>query len=224
MHMEPASTKRTHATARAMIMSCAMCFVSLGAHAQTPFDPARIAEWRNHSFKGQTTYRLVEIDGGKAVHAACSASASGLFLERSIDLRETPILEWSWRVNDLPSKTSDERSRAGDDFVARVYVVMDGGLLPWRTRAINYVWANDSPQGSDWPNPYADQARMVAVRSGASGAGRWHTERRNIREDFQRYHGLDLESIDAIAVMTDCDDGGGVAEAWYGSLRFLPRE
>ncbi|TVR10505.1 MAG: DUF3047 domain-containing protein [Salinarimonadaceae bacterium] len=217
-----ASTKLGLAPAWAMIMSCAMIFVATDARAQTEFDPAQIAEWRNHIFKGQTTYRLVEKDGRRAVHAACSASASGLFMERVIDLRETPILEWSWRIDELPPMTADERSRAGDDFVARIYVVRDGGLLRWRTRAISYVWANTSPEGSDWPNPYADQARMVAVRSGASGPGRWHTQRRNIREDFRRYHGLDLESIDAVAVMTDCDDSGGRAEAWYGALRFLP--
>lgn len=181
-----------------VITGGAMLLVASEVRAQTQFDPTEIAQWRNNSFKGQTAYRLAETDGRRAVHAVCPASASGLFMERAIDLRETPILEWTWRVDELPPKAADERSRTGDDFAARIYVVKDAGMLGWRTRAINYVWANTSPQGSDWPNPYTEQARMVAVQSGASGQRQWHTHRRNVLDDFRRYHGLDLESIDAV--------------------------
>ena len=78
-------------------------------------------------------------------------------------------------------------------------------------------------QGSDWPNAYAGQARMIAVRSGpADTEGLWHTERRNIREDFRRYHDREQTSVNAIAIMTDCDDTGQETEAWYGTLRLLP--
>jgi hypothetical protein len=62
---------------------------------------------------------------------------------------------------------------------------------------------------------------MVALRSGP-GDG-WVTERRNLREDFRRLHGVDVERIDAVAIMTDCDDRGTAAQAWYGGLRFLPQ-
>jgi hypothetical protein len=64
---------------------------------------------------------------------------------------------------------------------------------------------------------------MVALRSGAAGTGRWHEERRDVRADFQRYFGIELDSVDGVAVMTDCDDAGGKARAWYGDVRFEPR-
>lgn len=221
--MKSIPTKRSHGRACAALLACAAFLVSPEARAQIQFEPAQIADWRNHAFKGRTDYRLVQTDRGSAIEASCSASASGLFLERVIDLRETPIIEWTWRVDESAPGAADERSRAGDDFAARIYVVKDGGLLRWRTRAINYVWARTAARGDDWPNPYADQARMVAVRSAAEVGG-WRTERRDVREDFLRYHGLDVETIDAVAIMTDCDDGGGNASARYGAIRFLPPE
>jgi hypothetical protein len=159
---------------------------------------------------------------GEALRARCFNSASGLFLKRKIDLRVTPVIEWSWRVDAVFDASVDETTKAGDDFPARLYVVREGGVAVWRTRAINYVWASAMPAGSDWPNPFASQARMVALHSGAPAApGQWITERRNIREDFRRYHGRDVESIDAVAIMTDCDNRGAAAEAWYGPVRFL---
>ena len=185
--------------------------------------PAALAGWRAHSFKGETVYRLADKAGEPAVHALCDGTASGLFRDTPVDLTATPIIEWRWRVDSLPAAAPDERTKPGDDFAARLYVVRDGGLLPWRTRAVNYVWAAGQPPGSDWPNPFAAQAHMVALR-GPADTGGWHVERRNIREDFQRFHGLDLDSIDAVAIMTDCDNRPGTAEAWYGSIRFLPGE
>jgi hypothetical protein len=50
------------------------------------------------------------------------------------------------------------------------------------------------------------------------------TERRNLRDDFKRYHGLDVEAIDAVAIMTDCDNRAAKASAWYGGVRFLPAD
>jgi hypothetical protein len=187
------------------------------------FTPADMASWEPHSFSGWTSYQLARVDGRDVLHAQCASSASGLVLQMTIDLNETPILEWSWRVDEVFDDAVDERNRSGDDYAARVYVVKDGGLFRWRTRAINYVWASAMPAGSDWPNAYASQAHVVAANSGPpSSPGQWRTERRNIREDFRRYHGVDSHTIDAVAIMTDCDDRNSTAEAWYGGIRFLP--
>lgn len=186
------------------------------------FMPEDMLRWRSESFQGKTKYELDISGPTAAIHARCDDSASGLFLKEPIDLRATPIIEWSWRVDNVFDSFVDERTKLGDDYSARLYVVKDGGLLPWRARAINYVWASHMAKGSDWSNAYATQAYMIAVRSGMPSApGRWVTERRNIREDFRRYHQLDVETIDAIAIMTDCDNRTTTAEAWYGNVRFI---
>lgn len=210
----------TNWTVRAGLIA-AMLALAMPADAEPlVFTPREIlATWQRESFQGETAYAM----DGEALRARCRDSASGLFLRQTIDLRRTPILEWSWRVDSVFDGTRDETTKAGDDFPARLYVVRESTVLVWRTRAINYVWASTQPLGTDWANPFAAQARMIALRSGPPAApGQWVTERRNIAEDFRRYHGRDIETIDAVAIMTDCDNRGGTAEAWYGPIRFLP--
>jgi hypothetical protein len=171
--------------------------------------------WTEQTFRGKerTAYRLNE----GAVEAECKASASGLIRREKIDLRKTPVLRWKWKVESVYAGI-DEKAKRGDDFPARVYVVLDGGLLPWRTRSLVYVWSSTSPQGTDWPNPYAAQAHHVALRSGNPGP--WQEERRDVRADFKRYFGLDVDAADGVAIMTDCDDSGGAARASYADIRF----
>lgn len=206
----------------------ALGFALLPAAAQAgaglEFTPGDIIGWEAHSFEGETRYDLVEISGREAIHASCTDNtASGLFYREKIDLTETPVVEWQWRVKETFSG-HDETTRAGDDYAARLYVVDEHRVLRWRTRAVNYVWASEQERSSDWANAYASQARMVAMRSGDDVGPEWRTERRNIREDFRHYHDRDITEIDAIAIMTDCDDTGEPVEAWYGDIRFLPAQ
>ena len=176
--------------------------------------------WKEKSFAGHSRYQIVEKDGRRALHGACDGGASVLYREQEIDLSETPVLAWSWRV-DRVYPGVDERQKSGDDYPARVYVVIDGGLLPWRTLAINYVWASAEPEGAAWDNAFISNAKMLALRSGTEDAGRWVSEARNIRDDFRLLHGRDVKRIDGIAIMTDCDNTGGRAEAWFSDMRFV---
>lgn len=208
--------------ARGLLVALLLTALGAGPAAATIFTPAEIVTWSERSFQGHTRYRLVEVDGEAAVHARCQRSASALYLERRIDLRETPILEWRWRVRDTYGEEVDETTRGGDDYPARIYAVRSGGLLVWRTRAVNYVWASGQPLGARWPNAYARQAGMIAVDAGEAEAGRWVTRRRNLRDDFEKLHGERPEFVDGLALMTDCDDLGAEMEAWYGAIRLLP--
>lgn len=190
------------------------------------FPPEALIAWRRHSFSGDTEYSLAAVDGVPAVHARCDDSASGLFFDETIDLEATPILEWRWRVDAVFPDAAEfsERDKAGDDFPARVYVVRESAL-PWRTRAVNYVWASGESVGADWPNPFARQAHMVVLQSGvqpSADEGAWRVERRDVRADFRQFHDRDLDRIDAVAIMTDCDNRAASAEAWYGEMRWLP--
>jgi hypothetical protein len=195
---------------------------AVGAMGAPAFTPSDIISWAPHTFAGTTEYRLVEIGNRQAVEASCTdGTASGLFYRHDIDLTQTPIVEWEWRV-DQTLTGIDETARAGDDYPARLYLVDEAPFLRWRTRALNYVWSSTSEPGSDWPNAFASQARMIAV-AGAEHAGQgWRTERRNVLEDFRRHHDREPERINALAVMTDCDNTGQQTRAWYGNIRFLP--
>ena len=182
------------------------------------FSASGLTGWAEQTFQGRkpTQYRLTQDAGTQVLEAQCQASASGWIWKEKVDLHTTPILLWRWKVAKVYPGIR-EREKAGDDFPARVYVVLDGGWAIWRTRTLVYVWASAAAPGSGWASPYTAQAHVVALRS---GAGSWQEETRDVRADFKRYFGLDLDAVDGVAVMTDCDDAGGATRAWYGDLRF----
>ena len=178
-----------------------------------------VAGWEEKVFDGKTRYETVRRDGRTVVRATSRGTASGLYLRRRVDLDATPILRWTWRVDGTLGDV-DERTRAGDDYAARVYVIRSHPVFLWRTRAVSYVWASNRAAGETWPNAYTDASRHVAVRSGDARAGQWVDERRDVRADFRALFGESVRHVDAVAIMTDTDDTGGAAVAYYGDITF----
>jgi hypothetical protein len=184
------------------------------------FSAGSLAQWQSKAFKGQTEYRIVDLEGTKALQAVSNDSASGLLKEQRVDLRKTPFMNWRWRIENRLGNIN-EQEKSGDDYAARVYVVVSGGLAFWRTRAINYVWASTTPKGRIWPNAFAgDRTIMIALRSTGDQTGVWHTEKRNILADLKQQFGEDIQYIDAVAIMTDTDNAQGKATAYYGDIYF----
>ncbi|MCQ8105370.1 DUF3047 domain-containing protein [Methylomonas sp. SURF-2] len=184
------------------------------------FSQNRLEGWEHKSFKGETQYRLQPIDGMTVLTADSHAAGSGLFKEQRIDLEQTPFLNWSWRIGNRLTGLN-EQSKAGDDYAARVYVVVKGGLAFWQTKAINYVWASNTKKDSVWPNAFAgDHAMMMALRGPEALLNVWQQEKRNVRADFKTLFGEDISGIDAVAIMTDTDNSGGNAAAAYGDIWF----
>jgi hypothetical protein len=176
--------------------------------------------WEHKSFKGETQYRLQAIDDVMVLTADSRGAGSGLFKEQRIDLTQTPFLNWSWRIS-KPLTGLNEQSKAGDDYAARVYVVVKGGLAFWQTKAINYVWSGNTKKDTVWPNAFAgDHAMMMALRDPEGVLNVWQAEKRNIRADFKKLFGEDITAIDAVAIMTDTDNSGGQAAAAYGDIWF----
>lgn len=184
------------------------------------FSVGSLAQWQSKAFKGQTEYRIVDLEGTKALQAVSNDSASGLLKEQRVDLRKTPFMNWRWRIENRLGNIN-EQEKSGDDYAARVYVVVSGGLAFWRTRALNYVWASTTPKGRIWPNAFAgDRTIMIALRSTGDQTGVWHTEKRNILADLKQQFGEDIQYIDAVAIMTDTDNAQGKATAYYGDIYF----
>jgi len=187
------------------------------------FSTGSLEQWESKQFKNQTLYQLVELDGSRILKADSNDSASGLFKTQRIDLQKTPVLNWRWRIENRLN-TSNEQVKSGDDYAARVYVVISGGLAFWQTKAINYVWANASAKGAVWPNAYAGKsAVMIAMRSAADPTGTWFSEKRDVLADLKQHFGEDVRYIDAVAIMTDTDDSKGKATSYYGDIYFSQR-
>lgn len=184
------------------------------------FSEGKIEDWQHNEFEGKSYYKIIQLDGNKVLQAKSNASASGLFKEHRIDLHKTPFLNWNWRIENRLGNFN-EQEKSGDDYAARIYIVISGGLFFWNTRAINYVWSANTVKGKIWPNAFAgDNTMMIAIRSIKDPTGSWFSEKRNVLTDLKQVYGKDYQYIDAIAIMTDTDNAKGNAVAYYGDIYF----
>lgn len=185
------------------------------------FSKASLAGWERKAFKGETDYAFVYDATKRAtvLQAVSSAAASGRFKKIAVDLTKTPFLNWSWKVSG-PLVGNDENAKNGDDFSARLHVVVERGIMGVTSLSVNYVWASQHPAGSSWPSPFTRRVRLMAVNSGSTGLNNWVSHKRNVRNDLRDQFGEDIMSIDAVALMTDTDNSGGRARAYYGDIWF----
>lgn len=184
------------------------------------FSRNQLNGWEQKTAEGETQYQLETMGNSIVLKANSQASASGMFKEQLIDLEKTPFINWSWRIENRLEGLI-EQSKAGDDYAARLYVVVKGGLAFWQTKAINYVWASNTAKETIWPNAYAgEQLMMLALRGPEAALSVWHAEKRNVRVDLQKLFGEDIRFIDAVALMTDTDNSHGQASAFYGDIWF----
>ncbi|MDD2899742.1 MAG: DUF3047 domain-containing protein [Desulfuromonadaceae bacterium] len=180
------------------------------------FNTEGLSGWEPKIFKGITEYTLDRENGRAVVKATSKASASGLVHKIRFDPSKYGYLRWSWKVAHT-IVGGNENTKAGDDYAARVYVLFPGKFF-WQMKAINYIWANKLGKNKSAQNTYTSNARMIAVESGNEKAGQWLTEERDLREDYRSLFGSEPQRGEAIAIMTDTDDTGGSAEAWYGEI------
>ena len=195
---------------------------SAGALADTklePFTDSSLALWTERSLVGNTQYELTTDNSVSVLKGSANATASLLYKEYDISLLTTPLLSWHWKIDDVFTNT-DEQTRDGDDFPARVYVVHRYGRFPWQSYAINYVWASHTPKGNSWTNPFTKKSKMIALQSGGSLAGLWQHESRNVADDFATLFDVEVESLNGIAVMVDADNTGKSAVAYFGAIQF----
>jgi hypothetical protein len=172
--------------------------------------------WSVKKFHGETEYRIVDDHGRKVLQASSHGTASGLVYAIEFDPKEYPILSWRWKVDTIITK-GDSRSKAGDDYAARVYVIFPHWFF-LKTRTLNYIWANRLPRGTLQANVYTGNAVMFAVQSGPEKVGEWVAVRRNIIDDYRRAFDEDPPTVGAIAIMTDTDNTGATATAWYDDI------
>lgn len=205
-----------------LCISVILCVLAQTANARvdvSQFNTHGLKGWKVKSFKGKTKYTLIKKNGRKILRARCThRTASGLYKPVRVNLHKTPILHWSWRISNVYPGLNG-KTKSGDDYAARIYVADYHKFLVWESRAVNYVWANTQPRGSTWKNAFVSQDQMVAVKSGAPARpGRWVKESRNVLKDMKSYFHRD--TINGVALMTDCDNGGGKATAYYRDIYF----
>lgn len=203
---------------------CSLLLLSLllapAAHAASrlidDFEQGLAPAWEVKSFKGTTDYQVVAEGTGKVLRAESRGTASGLVYPLDYRLDDYPYLSWRWKIARTIA-AGDETRKSGDDYAARVYVIFPYWFFP-KTKSINYIWANRLQQGDALPNPFTGNAIMLAVESGPEKVGQWLTERRNVVEDYRRLFGGEPPSRMVVAIMSDTDNTGTTAVAWYDDI------
>jgi hypothetical protein len=197
--------------------------------------------WKPLTFKKigkHTLYRLVKDGNTTAVKAVSHASASGLIRDMTINPREYPVLQWRWKVENILVK-GDVHRKEGDDYPARIYIAFeyDASKLNLFERveyqtvkllygqspplgAVNYIWESRAPLGTIVPNPFTSRVKMIVVESGSGKLNQWVSEERNVYEDYLKAFGVEPPLISGVAIMTDTDNTGESATAYYGDIQF----
>ena len=210
-------------TYRRYILSFLLVF-SLATHANTllidDFSAPDLSLWQTKEFKGQTQYKLITLDGNSVLQAQSVAAASGLYKKLTFDLSKTPYLNWRWRIENKLG-TRNEMEKSGDDYAARIYVVVSTGFFFWQTKALNYAWSRqESPQAS-WPNAFApNNALMIPIRTKRDQIATWYVEKRNVHHELSQWLGNNKFSVTGLAIMTDTDNSKGQATAYYDDIYF----
>ena len=167
----------------------------------------------------KTLYSIGNNENGSYLKAVAENAASGVGKEIKINLDKTPFINITWKIEkDL--KGIKENTKKGHDFAARVFVIKKTGATPLSNRAINYVFSSNSNVGETWPSPYTKKSIDSVLASTKSNLNEWVTVKANVKEDFKKFHDLDVEEISGIAIMADTDNSKLTAVSYYQNIFF----
>ena len=167
----------------------------------------------------KTQYSLGSNENGKFIRSEANNSASGLGKEIKINLNETPFLNITWKVEkDLSG--INENSKKGHDYAARVFVVKKTGATPLSNRAMNYVFSSNNDINTYQPSPFTKKSIDYVLSTTKENLNEWVTVKVNVRDHFKKFHNLDLEEINGVAIMSDTDNSKLNSIAYYQNIYF----
>ena len=167
----------------------------------------------------KTKYSVGNNENGKFLRAEAENSASGLGKEIKINLNETPFLNITWKVEkDLPG--IDESTKKGHDYAARVFVVKKTGATPLSNRAMNYVFSSNNEIDSFHPSPFTKKSIDYILSTTKENFNEWVTVKVNVKKHFEKFHNLDLDEINGLAIMSDTDNSKLKAISYYQNIYF----
>jgi len=167
----------------------------------------------------KTIYSVGKNENGNFLKSEANNAASGLGKEIIIDLNKTPFINITWKIEqDLNG--IKENSKKGHDYAARVFVIKKTGATPLSNRAINYVFSSNNDVGLNWPSPYTKKSIDNVLASTKKNMNEWVTVKANVKEDFKRFHNLDVKELDGVAIMSDTDNSKMKSIAYFQNIYF----
>ncbi len=167
----------------------------------------------------KTLYTVGINKDGNFLKSVADNAASGLGKEIKIDLNKTPFINITWKIEKDLSGIK-ENSKKGHDYAARVFVIKKTGATPLSNRAINYVFSSNNKVGSNWPSPYTKKSIDNVLASTKDNLNEWITVKSNVKKDFKKFHDLDVNELDGIAIMSDTDNSKLKSIAYFQNIYF----
>ena len=169
--------------------------------------------------KNKTLYTIGSNEKGTFLKSVADNAASGLGKEIKIDLNKTPFINISWKIEKDLSGIK-ENTKKGHDYAARVFVIKKTGATPLSNRAINYVFSSNNEVGLNWPSPYTKKSIDNVLASTKNNLNEWVTVKANVKDDFKKFHDLDVNEIDGLAIMSDTDNSKMKSIAYFQNIYF----
>ena len=167
----------------------------------------------------KTIYTVGSNNNGNFLKAIAENAASGLGKEVKIDLNKTPFINITWKIEKDLSGIK-ENTKKGHDFAARVFAVKKTGATPLSNRAINYVFSSNNKIGFNSPSPYTKKSIDNVLATTINNLNEWVTVKSNVKEDFKKFHDLDVNELDGLAIMSDTDNSKMRAIAYFQNIYF----
>ena len=167
----------------------------------------------------KTVYTVGSNEKGNFYKAVADNAASGLGKELKIDLNKTPFINITWKIEkDLAG--IKENTKKGHDFAARVFAIKKTGATALSNRAINYVFSSNNEVGFNSPSPYTKKSIDNVLATTINNLNEWVTVKSNVKEDFKKFHDLDVKELDGLAIMSDTDNSKMLAIAYFQNIYF----
>ena len=167
----------------------------------------------------KTVYTVGSNENGNFLKAIADNAASGLGKEVKIDLNKTPFINITWKIEkDLAG--IKENTKKGHDFAARVFAIKKTGSTPLSNRAINYVFSSNNEIGFSARSPFTKKSIDYVLASTKNNLNEWITVKSNVKDDFKKFHNLEVNELDGLAIMSDTDNSKMNAVAFYQNIYF----
>jgi len=191
--------------------------LSIFDFTQEELDVLKVRKVRGADSK--TVYSVGNNENGNYLKAEANNAASGVGKEVKIDLNKTPFINITWKI-EMDLKGIKEDTKKGHDFSARVFVIKKTGSTALSNRAVNYVFSSNRNVGENWPSPYTKKSVDNVLSTTKENFNKWVTVKANVKEDFKKFHDLDVNKLSGIAIMSDTDNSKKIAIAYYQNIYF----
>lgn len=175
--------------------------------------------WEIKEFAGVARAEVVKVDGIYALRLHSAGTSFSVHKDLEIDLRQTPYLTWSWKVEKIPPR-GDVRQTKSDDQAAQLYLVFPFFPPTLRSKLIGYIWDSTTPKGTILQSPTINLAKVIVVESGNAKLGHWITETRNVYEDYKMLFGTEPPKLGKVAVHINTNRTQSSAESYFANIFF----